>query len=82
MARVNYYAGGRIILLGEDKIPYPEIVERARKEGADFLVVSSQKIKSICPGFFEARRPDDLEEVFRTDRGGWETIIVYRVLRR
>jgi 4-amino-4-deoxy-L-arabinose transferase-like glycosyltransferase len=81
MVRVNYYAGGRMILLGEEKISYPEIVERARREGADFLVISDKKIESICPRFFQVRRPQDLEEVFRTDRGGWETIIVYRVLR-
>ena len=80
MARVNYYAGGRIILLREDKTPYPEIVERASREGADFLVISSQKIESICPEFFGELRPEELEEVFRTDSGGWETIIVYRVL--
>ena len=82
MVRVNYYAGGRMIFLGEEKILYPEIVERARREGAEFLIVSNKKIESICPGFFKSRRPEDLEEVFRTDKGGWETIIVYRVLRR
>jgi len=82
MARVNYYAGGRIILLKEEKILYSEIVERARRKGADFLVISDEKIESICPGFFKSRRSEDLEEVFRTDRGGKETIIVYRVLMR
>ncbi len=82
MVRVNYYAGGRMILLGGEEIPYHEIVERARREGADFVAVSDQRIESICPGFFGALRPEELEEVFRTDRGGWETVIVYRVLRR
>jgi 4-amino-4-deoxy-L-arabinose transferase-like glycosyltransferase len=79
MVRVNYYAGGRMILLRQEKISYPKIVERARREGADFLVISGKRIESICPGFFKLRRTEDLEEVFRTDRGGKETVIVYRV---
>lgn len=82
MVRVNYYAGGRIIFLGEEGVPYGEIVERARRERADYLVISDRKIESICPGFFTSQRPEDLQEVFRTDRGGKETIIVYRVLTR
>jgi 4-amino-4-deoxy-L-arabinose transferase-like glycosyltransferase len=82
MVRVNYYAGGKMVFLGEKKIRYPELVEMARSKLADYLVISEERIESICPGFFELRRPEDLEEVFRTNRGGWETIIVYRVLRR
>lgn len=82
MVRVNYYAGGRIIFLAEEKIRYPDLLERARSKGSDFLVISEEGIESICPEFFESRKSEDLEEVFRTDRGGKETIIVYRVLRR
>ncbi len=82
MTRVNYYAGGRMILLGEEKIPYPEIVERARRQGADFFVINDRRIESLCPGFFKSRRPEDFKEVFRSDRGGKETIIVYRVQRQ
>ena len=79
MVRVNYYAGGRMILLGNERIPYRLMVEKARREGADYLVVSTRSIESICPGFFRLLRPGDLKEVFRTDSGGWETIIVYHV---
>jgi hypothetical protein len=79
LIRVKYYAGGRILLLGNRKISYGEMVEKARKEGADYLVVSTRKIESICPGFFGLLRPEDLKEVFRTDSGGWEAIIVYRI---
>jgi 4-amino-4-deoxy-L-arabinose transferase-like glycosyltransferase len=82
MVRVNHYAGGRLIFLGEEGVSYGEILERARREGADYLVMSDRKIESICPGFSGSRRPEDLQEVFRTDRGGKETIIVYRVLTR
>jgi 4-amino-4-deoxy-L-arabinose transferase-like glycosyltransferase len=82
MVRVNHYAGGRLIFLGEEGTSYGEILERARREGADYLVMSDRKIESICPGFSAMRRPEDLQEVFRTDRGGEETIIVYRVLTR
>ncbi len=82
MTRVNYYAGGRMIFLGDEEIPYHEIIERARREGAEFFVISDKKIESICPGFFNSRRPEDLSEVFRTDTGGRETIIIYRVQRQ
>ena len=82
MTRVNYYAGGKMIFLEDEKILYHEIMERARSEGADFFVISDKKIECICPGFYKSRRPGDLREVFRTDRGGKETIIIYRVQRR
>lgn len=32
--------------------------------------------------FFASRRPEDLQNVFRTDRGRKKTIIVFRVLTR
>jgi 4-amino-4-deoxy-L-arabinose transferase-like glycosyltransferase len=82
MVRVNYYAGGRMIFLREEAISYRDIVERAGRRGADFLVVRERKIESICPGFFTLLRPEDLEEVFRTGSGGRETIIVYRFQKR
>jgi len=82
MVRVNYYVGGRMIFMREKGVLYGEIMERARREGADYLVISDQRIESICPGLFASRRPEDLQEVFTTDRGGKETIIVYRVLTR
>jgi hypothetical protein len=55
------------------------MVERAKKEDADFLVISEKTIKVICPEFFHSLKREDLIEVFRTDKGGKETIIVYRV---
>jgi 4-amino-4-deoxy-L-arabinose transferase-like glycosyltransferase len=82
MVRINYYAGGTLVFLKEERILYNEIMETARREGADFLVISEGGIESICPGFFEARRPEDLEEVFRTNKGGRKTIIVFRVHKR
>ncbi len=82
MVRINYYAGGTLVFLKDERILYNEIMEMARREGADFLVISEEGIESICPGFFKLRRPEDLEEVFRTNKGGRKTIIVYRVQRR
>jgi 4-amino-4-deoxy-L-arabinose transferase-like glycosyltransferase len=82
MVRVNYYAEGRLIFLKEESIPYREMIERAKKGKADFLVISDKTIKVICPEFFDSLKPDDLMEVFRTDQGGKETIIVYRVKKR
>jgi len=82
MVRINYYAGGTLVFLKDERILYNEIMETARGEGANFLVISEEGIESICPGFFKSRRPEDLEEVFRTNKGGRKTIIVYRVQRR
>jgi 4-amino-4-deoxy-L-arabinose transferase-like glycosyltransferase len=79
MVRVNYYAEGKLIFLKEESIQYRKMVERAKKEDADFLVISEKTIKVICPEFFHSLKREDLIEVFRTDKGGKETIIVYRV---
>ena len=78
MVRVNYYAGGKLIFLKEEAVSYAELIRRAEKEGADFLVISDKSIEDICPDFSELRRPEDLKEVFRAS-GGKETVIVYRV---
>lgn len=81
MFRVNYYAEGRLIFLKEENIQYREIIETAIREKADFLVISDRNIKVICPAFFDSLKQEDLTEVFRTDEGGKETIIVYQVQR-
>jgi 4-amino-4-deoxy-L-arabinose transferase-like glycosyltransferase len=82
MVRVNYYAGGTLVFLKDERILYDEIIKRARTTEADFLVIRGEKIESLCPGFFKSRRPEDLEEVFRSNKGGRETIIVYRIQRQ
>jgi 4-amino-4-deoxy-L-arabinose transferase-like glycosyltransferase len=81
MVRVNYYAEGKLILLKEENIQYKEMIDKAKKGKANFLVISDKTIKVLCPEFFDSLKPEDLGEVFRTDKGGEETIIVYRVQR-
>jgi 4-amino-4-deoxy-L-arabinose transferase-like glycosyltransferase len=81
MVLVNHYAGGQWIPLREAGLSYDELVNRAEKTGADFLVLSEEHIERICPRFFEMQRPEDLKEVFRVNRAG-ETIIVYRIMKR
>jgi len=81
MVQVNHYAGGRWIPLRELGLSYDELVSRAGKAGADFLVLSEENIERICPGFFEMQRPEDLKEVFRVT-GNKETIIVYHFRKR
>jgi hypothetical protein len=57
------------------------MIDKAKKGKANFLVISDKTIKVLCPEFFDSLKPEDLGEVFRTDKGGEETIIVYRVQR-
>jgi hypothetical protein len=51
LGQVNYYAGGNLILLERKAISYDELIRRAEKEGADFLVISDNSIEDICPKF-------------------------------
>jgi 4-amino-4-deoxy-L-arabinose transferase-like glycosyltransferase len=81
MVQVNHYAGGQWIPLKEVGLSYDELVSRAEKKGADFLVLSEEHIERICPRFFEMQRPEDLKEVFRVSRDK-ETIIVYHLRKR
>jgi 4-amino-4-deoxy-L-arabinose transferase-like glycosyltransferase len=81
MVQVNHYAGGQWIPLRDVDLSYDELISRAEKTGADFLVLSEEHIERICPTFFEMRRPEDLREVFRVS-GDKETIVVYRVQKK
>jgi 4-amino-4-deoxy-L-arabinose transferase-like glycosyltransferase len=81
MVQVNHYAGGQWVPLRKVGLSYDELVSKAEKAGADFLVLSEEHIERICPGFFEMQRPEDLKEVFRVSRAG-ETIIVYHIRKR
>jgi 4-amino-4-deoxy-L-arabinose transferase-like glycosyltransferase len=81
LVQVNHYAGGQWIPLREVGLSYDELVSRAGKAGADFLVLSEGNIERICPGFFAMQRQEDLKEVLRVSRDK-ETIIVYDVRKR
>jgi 4-amino-4-deoxy-L-arabinose transferase-like glycosyltransferase len=81
MVQVNHYAGGRWIPLEEVGLSYDDLISRAKKAGAGFLVLSEEHIERICPRFFEMQRPGDLKEVFRVSRDK-EIIIVYEIRKR
>jgi hypothetical protein len=81
MVQVNHYASGRWIPLRDVGLSYDELISRAEKAGADFLVLKEEHIERICPRFFEIQRPEDLKEVFRVSRDR-ETIIVYHLRKR
>lgn len=79
MPRAAFYARGRHLRMPEGACQ--EIIDYAKLNEVDYLIIDEEKIKEDSPGFIGAIDSKDLELIYTTNQPG-DRIKVYRVKRR
>lgn len=77
MPRVAFYAEGRHLKMPEGACQ--EIINYAKLNEVDYLIVDEEKIERLSPGFIEAVDSKNLLEVIYATSQPDNRIIVYRV---
>ena len=77
LPRLSYYAGGRHIEADDHASAYPPLIQKARFNGADYIVM--EKTEESEP-FFEAIDPRDLKFVRRFSQKE-KTLLIYELKR-
>ena len=74
-----FYADRKWIQIPREEKTYEEFLGFLREKRVDYLVVD-ESIKKIVPDFFNSIDQNDLQEIYKIDKKGELTAIVFRVL--